>query len=354
MARVLITRISSFGDVAMLVPVVFSVAARYPQDRFVVLTRKAFAPLFENLGFNIGAVTIDVDRQHKGFFGIFRLLRSVTRYRYTHVADMHDVLRTKIVRSYMSMLGKNIAYIDKGRAEKRRMITTKEVMPPLKSTTERYMEVFEQLGFSAEMSFTNFFEFKERSLYPLRAVVTEKRGRWIGIAPFSKHAEKVYPLEKMENIVAKLSQQLDTTLFLFGSGSEERALMQKWADKYSNVIIISGKLNLENELLLISYLDVMVSMDSANMHLASLVRVPAISIWGATHPSLGFYGFEQDINNAIQTEIECRPCSVFGEVPCFRKDIACLNRIDEEVILNKIDEIVYHKKTVNNTDEVEQ
>lgn len=354
MARVLITRISSFGDVAMLVPVVFSVAAKYPQDRFVVLTRKAFAPLFENLGFNIGAVTIDVNKQHKGFFGIFRLLRSVTRYRYTHVADVHDVLRTKIVRSYIGLLGKETAHIDKGRNEKKRMITTKEVTPPLKHTIERYMEVFEQLGFPAEMVFTNFFEFTKRSLYPLRAVVTEKKGRWIGIAPFSKHAEKVYPLDKMENIIAKLSQQSDITLFLFGSGAEERSLMQNWVDKYSDVITISGRLNLENELLLISYLDVMVSMDSANMHLASLVQVPAISIWGATHPNLGFYGFGQDPENAVLSDIECRPCSVFGEVPCFRKDIACLNLLKEEVILDKIDEVLRNRKVTKNTDGVEQ
>lgn len=354
MARVLITRISSFGDVAMLVPVVFSVAARYPQDRFVVLTRKAFAPLFENLGFNISAVTIDVNKQHKGLWGILRLLRNATRYRYTHVADVHDVLRTKIIRTYMSFLGKDVAHIDKGRAEKKRMITTKKVVPPLKPTTERYMEVFEDLGFPAEMVFTNYFEFKERSLYPLRAVVTEKRGRWIGVAPFSKHAEKVYPLDKMENVVAKLSQQLDTTIFLFGSGTEERNLMQKWADTYSNVIAVSGKLNLENEILLMSYLDLMISMDSANMHLASLVRVPVVSIWGATHPNLGFYGFGQDPGNAIQIGIECNPCSVFGEIPCFRKDIACLNWMPEEMILKKVNEVLYKEKHIDYTDEAEQ
>lgn len=353
MARVLITRISSFGDVAMLVPVVFSVAAKYPQDRFVVLTRKSFAPLFENLGFNISAATVDVNKQHKGFFGIFKLLRSVSRYKYTHVADVHDVLRTKIIRSYMAMLGKHVAYIDKGRKEKKNMIATKKVSPALKPTTERYMEVFNELGFSAEMVFTNFFEFKERSLYPLRAVIKEKRGKWIGIAPFSKHAEKIYPLEKMENVIVRLSQQLDTTVFLFGSGSEERNLMQSWADKYSNITTISGRLNLENELLLISYLDVMISMDSANMHLASLVQVPVISIWGATHPNLGFYGFGQDSENAIQTEIECRPCSVFGEIPCFRKDIACLNWIEEEVIIKKVDHILYNRGAINNTDEAE-
>ncbi|PXV62843.1 ADP-heptose:LPS heptosyltransferase [Dysgonomonas alginatilytica] len=354
MARVLITRISSFGDVAMLVPVVFSVAARYPQDRFVVLTRKAFAPLFENLGFNINAVTIDVKKQHKGFWGIFRLLRSVTRYKYTHVADVHDVLRTKIIRFYMSVLGKHVAHIDKGRAEKRQMIESKKVNPPLMPTIERYMEVFEDLGFPAEMVFTNYFELKERSLYPLRTIVKEKKGRWIGVAPFSKHAEKVYPLDKMENVVAKLSQQLDTTLFLFGSGPEERALMEKWADTYSNIITVSGKLNLENEILLMSYLDIMISMDSANMHLASLVEVPVVSIWGATHPNLGFYGFGQDPDNAIQADIECNPCSVFGEIPCYRKDIACLNSITEEMILKKVDRVLYKKKHIDQTDEVEQ
>lgn len=354
MARVLITRVSSFGDVAMLVPVVFSVAARYPQDRFVVLTRKAFAPLFENLGFNINAITIDVNKQHKGFWGIFRLLRSVTRYKYTHVADVHDVLRTKIIRFYMFILGKNVAHIDKGRAEKKRMIETKELVPALKPMTERYMEVFEKIGFPAKMVFTNYFELKKRSLYPLRAVVTEKTGQWIGIAPFSKHAEKVYPLDKMENVVARLSQQLNTTLFLFGSGSEEHSLMQKWADKYSNVITISGKLNLENEILLMSYLDVMISMDSANMHLASLVRVPVVSIWGATHPNLGFYGFGQDPDNAIQIDIECHPCSVFGEIPCFRKDIACLNWITEDVILKKVHEVLYKKRGQDSSNEVKR
>lgn len=337
MARVLITRLSSFGDVAMLVPVVFSVAAKYPQDRFIVLTRKAFAPLFENLGFNISAVTFDPSKQHKGFFGLMRLLRSVSRYRYTHVADVHDVLRTKAIRGYMSTLGKETAYIDKGRAEKSQMIRTKELEPPLKPMTERYMNVFEELGFPAEMIFNNFFEFKPQSLYPLRAIIQEKIGSWIGIAPFAKHKQKVYPLDKMEIIIAELSKNPNNTIFLFGSGPQERPLLEEWAEKYPNTVSVSGKVNLEKELLLISYIDVMLTMDSANMHLASLVETPVVSIWGATHPSLGFYGYKQDPNNVIQVDdLDCKPCSVFGEKPCERGDCACLNRIEESTVLDKI------------------
>lgn len=346
MARVLITRISSFGDVAMLVPVIFSVAAKHPQDRFIVLTRKAFAPLFENLGFNINAKTFDANK-HSGVFGILKLLRSITSYGYSHVADMHDVLRTKVIRSYMLMLGKKVVHIEKDRKEKQQMIHSKKVVPPLKPTTERYVEVFEKLGFHVEMVFKNFFEFEDRSLYPLRAIVTEKKGQWIGIAPFSKHKEKIYPLEKMEKVLANLVKDPNITVFLFGAGSEERSVLQKWEDKYPNTINVSGKINLINELLLISYLEVMVSMDSANMHLASLVETPVVSIWGATHPNLGFYGHNQDIENAIQTNIECRPCSVYGEVPCARGDYACLNRIKESTILDKVESILRKNMDTN-------
>lgn len=337
MAKILITRTSSFGDVAMLVPVIFSVAAKYPQDRFIVLTRKAFAPLFENLGFNINAMTFD-PKKHSGPIGTIRLLLKVGNYGFSHVADVHDVLRTKLIRKYMVLLGKTVRHIDKGRGDKQRMISTKIVTPPLTSTTDRYRDVFQRLGFNTEMVFKNFFEFSERSLYPLRRIATEKHGNWVGIAPFSKHKEKIYPLDRMKYIVKKLAEDPSVTVFLFGAGSEEKKELSLWEKGYTNVINVSGKINLRNELLLISYLDVMVSMDSANMHLASLVETPVVSVWGATHPNLGFFGFGQKEEDAIQTDIECRPCSVYGEIPCKRKDYACLTRIKEETVLNKIQE----------------
>jgi len=86
-----------------------------------------------------------------------------------------------------------------------------------------------------------------------------------------------------------------------------------------------------------SYLDVMLSMDSANMHLASLVNTEVISIWGQTHPYAGFLGWKQLPVNTIQCEdLACRPCSVYGNKECYRKDFACMNNILPETIINKI------------------
>ncbi|MDR2954563.1 MAG: glycosyltransferase family 9 protein [Prevotella sp.] len=340
MAKVLVIRASSFGDVAMLVPVIFSVAAKYPQDRFTVMTRKAFSPLFENLSFNINVMPLDVNKKHKGIRGLLKITGKATAARFTHVVDVHDVLRSKIIRTAIMLSGKKVAHINKGREEKKHLIETKQLVPPLKHTTERYMEVFEKLGFGAPITFNNFFDFIPRDFSRLYPLVTEKKGKWIGVAPFARHKGKIYPLEKTEQIVEILSKEKGTTVFLLGAGKEENKVLTSWEKKYPNVINTTRKFNLERELLLISYFDVMLSMDSANMHLASLVQTPVVSIWGATHPSLGFYGFRQDINNAVQTELYCRPCAVFGELPCQRKDYACLEMITPESVIKHIHKVI--------------
>ena len=98
--------------------------------------------------------------------------------------------------------------------------------------------------------------------------------------------------------------------------------------------------NLQEELVLMSHLDVMVSMDSANMHLASLVHVPVVSVWGATHPYAGFMGWNQDDDMTVQVQLPCRPCSVFGNKACYRGDMACMNRITPEMIINKVEKVL--------------
>lgn len=340
MAKILVIRLSSFGDVAMLVPVISSVAAKYPQDRFSVMTRKAFAPLFENLGFNINVIPLDVNKRHKGIRGFSRILRRVLMMGFTHVADEHDVLRSKVLRGCMNLSGCKVVCIDKGRKEKKEVVINKVLDPPLKQTMQRYMDVFDKLGFSAAITFNDFFDFIPRDFSRLSSIVKEKKGRWIGVAPFSKHRGKIYPLEKMEKVVELLSKESDTTVFLLGSGKEEQKVLSAWAAKYPNIIDPTGKLNLENEMLLISYMDVVLSMDSANMHLASLVQVPVVSVWGATHPALGFYGFRQDPENAVQIELGCRPCAVYGELPCQRNDYACMEWITEESIIDRIHKVL--------------
>jgi ADP-heptose:LPS heptosyltransferase len=164
----------------------------------------------------------------------------------------------------------------------------------------------------------------------------------IGVAPFAQHAEKMYPHEKMKEVLRLLLQHQEVKVLLFGGGKTEVPLLQEWERAMPGLESVAGKMSFQEELKLIAQLDVMLSMDSANMHLASLSGVPVISIWGATHPFAGFYGWGQSPNDAIQVNLYCRPCSVFGNKPCFRGDLACMHSISPVVVYNKIMEKLHN------------
>ena len=162
--------------------------------------------------------------------------------------------------------------------------------------------------------------------------------KWIGIAPFAKHKGKIYPIEQQERVVAYFAAMPDVKVFLLGGGKSEKEVFDRWTAKYPSVLSLIGKLKMDTELNLMSHLDVILSMDSANMHLASLVNVPVVSVWGATHPYAGFMGWEQLPANTVQLDLSCRPCSVYGQKPCWRGDYACLRDIKPEEIIAKIEE----------------
>ena len=141
----------------------------------------------------------------------------------------------------------------------------------------------------------------------------------------------------MEKVVALLSQQKDTRIFLFGAGEHEAKILGAWRDKYEHVTSLADRRNgFPVELALISHLDVMVSMDSANMHLAALTHVPVVSIWGATHRYAGFMGYGVSTQLIVETDLPCRPCSVFGNKPCHRGDYACLRNILPQTIVKRV------------------
>ena len=91
-----------------------------------------------------------------------------------------------------------------------------------------------------------------------------------------------------------------------------------------------------DEYALFSKCDVMLTMDSANMHLASLVGLKAITIWGATSPACGFLGYGQDASNDIQLDLACRPCSIYGERDCRYGDYRCLSGIRPEDVAERV------------------
>lgn len=337
MARILVIRLSAIGDVAMTVPVIYSAARSNPADSFTVLTQAFLIPVFINRPPNVEVIGINTKTTEKKLSGLVRFASALAKYDYDKVLDLHNVIRTIIIRSFFRLKRKPVYVLNKTRKERGRLTRSqKKVFHPLRPVIERYADVFRAAGLQYTESFISLFEQTPADLSALKTLAGEKKGKWIGFAPFAKHRGKIYPVEKTEQIVAELSRREDVTIFLFGGRGYEEALLEEWAYQYPHVKNVVGKYALDNELALISELDLLVSMDSANMHFASLVGTPVLSIWGATHPYTGFYGYRQDPAHAVQADLPCRPCSVFGEKPCSRGDWACLACLAPETILQRI------------------
>ncbi|XOD69510.1 MAG: glycosyltransferase family 9 protein [Flavobacteriales bacterium AspAUS03] len=332
--NILVIRFSSLGDIAVVVPLMDLLTRTYPDDRFIFLTKQEFIPLLDKLS-NVYPYPFDPHQTHKGFRGLYRLYRSLKELNIRQIVDIHDVIRSKILRSFFSFSKVSMAVIEKGRKEKKDLVRRRDKrLYPLKPTIERYADVFRSLGFQIYLSHALPSKKKSPST-AVNFVGHEKKETWIGIAPFAHYREKRYPLEKMEKVIRFLNKK-NVKIFLFGGGKSEETYAAQWAQRFENVTSLVAKFTWVEELHMIRALDVMLSMDSANMHLASIVGTRVVSIWGATHPFAGFYGYGQCPDDAIQTQLDCRPCSVFGDKICWRGDWACMDLISKDHIVDRL------------------
>ena len=352
--HILVIRFSAMGDVAMTVPVVYSLAKQYPHIRITVLSRPFARPFFTDLAPNIGFMEADIKGEYKGIKGLNALYRRLVAKQFTVIADLHSALRSDYLRMRFNLDNFKVAHIDKHRKGKRKLIAANNKQFVQQPTSfQNYADVFARLGYPVDLDFTSIYGEGKGDLTSLpEQIFTDQEGiihkpgenaaPWIGIAPFAAHKGKIYPMEKMETVILQLIHSYpQARLYLFGGGKDETPIMNEWAGKYPQVINASAQLSgLSQELNLMSHLDVMLSMDSGNMHLASLVHTPVVSVWGATHPYAGFMGWNQNILHAVQIDLPCRPCSIYGNKPCMRGDYACLNKIEPEMIVERIKKLL--------------
>lgn len=333
-------RFSALGDVAMTVPVLKRVLDENPGLDIIMVSDSRMEGIFSGIE-RLQFLGFDLKGKFKGIRGIYRIYDHLnTGYEFQAVADLHGVLRSIISVFLLWVAGKKVSFINKGRKEKRELTRTEnKVLKPLKHTTERYAEVFRKLGCS--VSTDNYYTLGkgQYSQWFEKAWNVDQQKVHIGFAPFARHMTKMYNLDRFKEVVRYFNRE-PYRLHLFGGTRAEQLVIQQWEREFSFVVPSKSGVGFKEELELMSNLRVMVSLDSANMHLASLVNIPVVSIWGPTHPHAGFYGFNQDPVNAIQTELSCRPCSVFGNKKCWRGDHACMQEIGADRVIKQVKKII--------------
>ena len=334
-------RLSSMGDVAMTVPVLRALVHQYPELRVTVVSRPFFKPFFDTIP-ALNFVAFDPKKTHKGLLGLGRLYWQLSSLSIDAFGDMHNVLRSKIIRAILALSGKKTAALDKGRAEKKALtrLQNKQFFP-LISMVDRQAKVLEKLGFPVDLSKPTFPP--KPSLIPeTLALVGAKTKPWIGLAPSAQYDGKVYPLDLMQQVIHQLDQIGKYELFLLGGGAKEIAVLKQLSEQTNHTKVVAGQLSLTQEMAVMSQFDVLVSMDSANGHMGALLGIPVITLWGATHPYAGFTPFHQPESNSIcadRNEFPDLPTSVYGNkiVPGYAD---AMRTILPETIVAKIQEII--------------
>ena len=348
--HILVIRFSALGDVAMVIPVVWSLARQYPDVRFTVLSKGFARPLFESLAPNVGFMEADVKHEYRGIKGLNALYRRLAAKQFTAVADLHNVLRSEFLRFRFKFGDYHVAHINKNRKGRRHLVKRNHKQLVQQPTSfENYVEVFNRLGYPVTIDFKSVFGDGKGDIRQLPASLSSclapeasSQVPLIGIAPFAAHQGKIYPLVLMQQVIEQLIEQHpQARIFFFGRGEQEEEWFGKWCQKWQQCIYVNHEVsNMMQELIVMSHLQVMLSMDSGNMHLASLTGIPVVSVWGATHPYAGFMGWGQKEEDAIQLDFDCRPCSIFGQKKCHRGDYACLYQIKPTTIVEKINNFI--------------
>lgn len=337
MKRIIVTRFSAMGDVAMVASVIAEFQAQHTDTEIIMVSRKLFAAFFEHIP-RLTFHPIDPKNKHKGLTGLFRLSRELKKYSPDLVADLHNNIRSRILGMLFHFTGYKVGTLEKGRSEKK-ALTRKhhKIKHQLRLTTERYADVFRNLGF--DLTLSHRIKKMDRplpaSLLDNFSTATKK----IGIAPFAQHSYKVFPLPKMESLIKYLSEN-NYNVYIFGGGNQEQEIAESWSRNYPGVRNTIGQFSVKQELDIISHLDLMISMDSSGMHMASLVGTRCLSLWGATHPFAGFLGYGQSFSDIIQVEHPNRPSSVYGNKPCDCDGREAIDLITVDMVVDKLNSII--------------
>ena len=328
------------GDVAMTVPVLIALTRAYPELEITVVSRPFFKPFFSGIE-RVHFFGAEVKTKYKGVTGLYKLYKALKPEQFTAIADLHNVIRSKVLMSFFLLRGSQTAQIDKGRAEKKALTReTDKVFKPLKSTHQRYADVFKALGYPLQLKGDELLP-KRKLIDTIQQAIGQEPYKWLGFAPFAAHEGKKYPLALVDQVLSALNEK-PLKIILFGGGKEEEQLLNSFDSKYENCINVAGKFSFEEELALISHIDAMLAMDSGNGHMAALFGVPVVTLWGVTHPYLGFAPYGQPEENQLtadRKQFPAVPTSAYGnKVPEGYEQ--AMHSIQPETVLQRLSAIL--------------
>jgi ADP-heptose:LPS heptosyltransferase len=320
MTKFLILRFSSIGDIVLTTPIIRCLKQQYPDAEVHYATKKSYKSLLENNPY--------IDKVFVLENGLNELVKSLQSERYDYVIDLHNNLRTSIIKlrlkTPLSMgegSGVRSFSFDKLNLQKWILVKFKKNLMPNVHIVDRYMKTVESLGVKNDNKGLDYF-IPEKDEMPLDWLPENFRSGYAVYAIGGQHETKKLPLNKM----IELCQTIQLPLVLIG-GKEDVVISEQLLVISKNNLIFDtcGKCNLNQSASLIKNAKVVYTHDTGMMHVAAALKKKVISIWGNTVPEFGMYPYQTDFEVIENKYLNCRPCSKIGYNKCPLEHFKCMN-----------------------------
>ena len=319
MAKFLLIRFSSIGDIILTTPIIRAIKQQIPDAEVHFLTKKNFVGLIKHNPY--------VSKVFEYDNSLSSLLPDLKKENYSHVLDLHKNLRSAQV---VISLKKPSSNFDKLNIEKWLAVNLKVNKLPNTHLVDRYFKAFASLGIQNDNQGLNYFPNPSTNIPQLPPSFSSNFMVW---AIGGTHFTKRLPPESIRSTLEKITYPC----ILLG-GKEDETTGESIAKGLPHVLNLSGLTSIDESALLIKASKLVVSNDTGMMHIAAAFRKKTISIWGNTIPEFGMFSY-QDPSNVINMEnsdIKCRPCSKLGFSNCPQKHFQCMKNLSIDALISNI------------------
>ncbi len=314
--KILILRLSSLGDIVLTTPLLVALREKYPESRIDLV----IASEYETLAQVLPAVSrVHVFNKRSGFSGLLALRNQLREEKYDYVLDVHDVLRTKILRQG---LGKHVSVIDKRTFKRWLLVKFKyDLLKGEPDVIGRYFEAAKKLGITDD------------GRAPTLKATHVRDPKRIAIAPSARHWNKRWPVEHFQRLGNTLLEK-GYELTFYGSRAEI-ALIEEIRKGLHNGKhrSLAGELDLTDAAHSLAKCSAAITNDSGLLHVAEAVGTPVVALFG---PTVKQFGFAPRAASAVVLEVEglyCRPCTAIGSSECPEKHFRCMREVGPEQVV---------------------
>ena len=291
-AKVLVVRFSSMGDIVLCSPVLRCLREQLPSAEIHVLTKTSFAYLLEP--------NPNVDKLWTIDRSVTECLSHLKEENYDVIIDLHNNIRTQRLKK---ALRKPAHTLKKMNVKKWLLVNLGVDLLPKRHVVDRYMDTVAPLGVKNDGKGLDFFYPEGFQVRP--ELHTDQK--FVVLVVGGSYDGKRLPKKKWGDMLLRCSIP-----FVVVGGEEDKALGEDLAERFPNVSNLAGHLSVFESAKVVEQSTLVISNDTGMMHIAAAFRKPVISLWGQTTPRFGMYPYMADKRSLAVEPDGKRPLSKLG------------------------------------------